>query len=266
MSKKDKKEDGKKLREKFNLRAKPGQVIPYTSADKPLRKRMKKVMEPINKAPFEAETVAMYGWRPVTKLERSARRTGDLRQRSLAVQDNFFDTIEAIKRGPLDKNGTTSHETLGKIAKETLLTLEGLQDEARRIDRQRRDAAREIGIHVGAAVKLEQKFNGKFVRKPLAKFAKSGTPKAKEKLMTALQRGEDLRQTTSDLVNGRVAATTLKSYMRGLRTSIKDVHRLVEGLAEGFEKVENSLETSRQEWKKTLKASSAGRGKSGPKA
>ena len=38
MSKKDKKEEGKNLREKFNLRAKPGQVIPYSQAEKPWRK------------------------------------------------------------------------------------------------------------------------------------------------------------------------------------------------------------------------------------
>lgn len=256
MSKKDKKEDGKKLSEKFNLRAKPGQVIPYSQADKPLRKRMKKAMSPLNEKPLDDKTIESYAWRPVAKLHRSAARTGSLRERYQKVRENFFSALGNLNTG-----------NMADIAKETLVTLDRLQNEARRIDRQRRDAAREIGIHVGAAEKISKKYNGKFVRKPLAKFAKKQDAKSRQKLLKALAAGEAFNDRASVLGAQRMIAKVLRHHMQGLRKEIRSQRNATAIIAEQIERVQGTLEQSQQEWREVLKAAGAARpGKSGPQA
>lgn len=268
MSKKDKKEEGKKLREKFNLRARPGQVIPFSQADKPLRKRMKKTMAVIDEAPMDSQSVESFGWRPVAKLGRSANRTNDLAERYAQVHENLQDVMTGILAGEVANDDAENRAALGKAAKESVATLESLKDEARRIDRQRRDAAREIGIHVGASEKLEEKFNGKFVRKPLVKFAKSGKPKDKAKLMEALTRGEDLLGRRFELTVDRMAANELKQDMREIRYALRADIAILGNLAFQLEKtseeIEKSLDQSQTEWKAAL--TKAGKGKAGPQA
>ena len=217
-------------------------------------------MAQVNEKPLDGETIESYSWRPVAKLGRSAARTKSLRDRYHNVRDNLFDALSKADM-----------ESLGKTAKETLITLAELQDEARRIDRQRRDAAREIGIHVGASEKMEEKYNGKFVRKPLAKFAKKQNAKTRQKLLNALAAGEEFNDRASLLKSQRMVATTLKHYMRGIRDELKAdrnaaviLAELSEVAAESARNVEKVIDQSQQEWKKTLKA--AGRGKAGPQA
>lgn len=272
MSKKDKKEDGKKLTEKFNLRARPGQVIPYSQADKPLRKRMKKTMARINEEPMAPQSVETFGWRPVAKLERSLRRTQDLAERYAQVHDSLQEVMSGILFGKAaNDGGAENRATFGQAAKESVAKLEELQDEARRIDRQRRDAAREIGIHIGASEKLEDKFNGKYVRKPLAKFAKSGKPKDKEKLIEILLRGEDLLDRRIELKVDRLAAKVLKEDMREVRFALRDDIAILGTLAKIEElsaEVGKKLQQSEQEWKGQLQkaAPAAAHKKAGPKA
>jgi len=279
-----KQEHGKKLREKFNLRAKPGQVIPYSQADKGLRKRMQKVMEPVRQAPESFEALMGYGTRPIAKLGRSVNRMLSLQLKFNDVATRVGKAFDDLRTGSGDPEikATSSaleaeigaiaigakptmtqeqtvkmindlHERMAKLAETTApvlaeadMELRRLLDEARRIDRQRRDAAREIGIHMGAGEKLADKFENGFLKKAVRKANKHWTPKNKTHLKDIVSRADDFNDRASVLQFAREGSFIARTQMKQMRDFMKSQRQKIASFKNEYENV----------WKPMIEAAS----------
>lgn len=264
----------KPLREKFNLRAKPGQVIPYSQADHELRGRMDKVMEPVSKAPHSFEELIGYGHRSLEKLGRAANRMVKVQEQFNAVSERVNKAVDALTAMPTEPAAAATgeavqthleelamgakttlseeaaqkaiadlHKMLAQRAEQTLPVmleaekeLRRLQHEARRADRQRRDAAREIGIHLGAGEQLSKKFEGHFLKHAVRKLHKNWSDDNKHHLKAVLHRTDDFKDRVTVLESSRSASFVAREQMKEIRKTIQEQRQNVKAFVKEYEK------------------------------
>lgn len=283
MSKKDK--DAETPRETFNLRAKPGQVIPYSEADDELRARMKKSMAEIKEKPDSFEALIGYGSRPMAKMGRAANRMVRLQEKFNTVAQDMARELNALdaslKSLRADRFAQATVDVLNALAKPgktlkanapeikavqdgmrtlpaladkigTITTalensnqqLDQLLDEARRINRQRRDAAREIGIAIGAGEKLSEKFENKFLKKAVKRAKKDWNEENKQRLKDIIKRGGQFKDRLAVLEAARAASTLARRQLGAVAGIIQDQRA----------KITEITEVSAKEWKAMLGA------------
>ena len=285
---KHEKEDGKNLREKFNLRAKPGQVIPYSQADDDLRDRMKTLMKPIKAAPDSFEALMGYGLAPLDKLGRVAIRLISVQEKFNPVADRFGAALNTLQNGPddaemksigqsisdglakehddslteeeqdsldeeqenlIDKLQLKMVTSIQKSVEELKATdkeLEQLLDESRRVQRQRRDASREIGLHIGAAERLSEKFEGKFLKRAVKKFSRNWDLEGKQSLKDIFKRGEDFSDRVAMLEDARAASFLARNQLSQMRDTMQSQRTKIAEVLNEFE----------NEWKPLLQSTS----------
>ena len=289
-----KKEEGK-LQKKFNLRAKPGQVIPYSQADDGLRDRMRVVMTPIDTAPHSFDALVNYGARPMAKFGRSSTRLlGVQKQLSDKVKDmnKALDNLDVDMKG-IDIDGLSANiktmlksmtdikapaatpaaedAFIAQVVKTVPAVLEKLEQleitcekfgqdidvimkEASRVSRQRRDAAREMGIHIGTGEKLIGEYEAGYLVKACKKFEKNQSPENRERLAVILERGDNFKDQMNILQHSREQTFSARKHMRQIVDTMKQQRAIFANVAK----------TSATEWKAMLRITGGFKGASLP--